>query len=133
VEILTHDQVTTRLRGIPVGALREAAGRGVRLGALEQAGFRTVGDVLAASEYQLTQVPGVGPATVAQVRQAARAAAVRVHQDVRFRFDPDRRDPAQTNLLATLAALRCRTAPARTRTPGSTSAVSVCSRQPQRC
>jgi hypothetical protein len=51
-------------------------------------------------------VPGVGAGTVAQVRQAARTVALQVHGDVRFRFDLDRRDPAQTGLLATLAALR---------------------------
>lgn len=106
VEILTQDQVSTRLRTTPISALRESAGRGARLSALEQAGFRTLADMLAASEHQLTRVPGVGPATAQQVVQAARRAAVRVQQDIRFRLDPDRRDPGQTQLLATVAALR---------------------------
>ena len=55
---------------------------------------------------QLHAVPGVGPQTVYQVVEAARLAAVQVHHDTRFRFDPDHPDPGQTRLLATLAAIR---------------------------
>jgi ERCC4-related helicase len=106
VEILNGDRVAARLRETPIDALKEVAGRGVRFRALEQAGYRTIADVLNAPDYRLQQVPGVGQATVQEVRRAARTVAVRVHQDVRFRIDPDRRDPAQTQLLATLAAVR---------------------------
>lgn len=106
MEILNQDQVDTRLRRAPVGALKDLAGKGVRLAALEQGGFRTVADVLSTPVYRLEQVPGVGAATVQGVLRAARQFAVHVHRDVRFRFDTDRRDPAQTQLLATLAALR---------------------------
>ncbi|TQM43385.1 DEAD/DEAH box helicase [Pseudonocardia cypriaca] len=106
IEIVNGDHVAARLREMPIDALKDVAGRGVRLRALEQAGYRTVADVLNAPDYRLQQVPGVGQATVQEVRRAARTVAVRVHQDVRFRFDPDRRDPAQTQLLATLAAVR---------------------------
>ena len=106
IEILNSDQVVARLREMPLAALKEVAGRGVRLGALEQRGFRTVADVLNSPDHRLQQVPGVGPTTVQEVRRAARTVAVRVHSDVRFRFDPDRPDPAQTQLLATLAAVR---------------------------
>ncbi|MHA6618558.1 DEAD/DEAH box helicase [Pseudonocardia sp. DLS-67] len=106
VEILNGDRVVARLRETPIDALKEVAGRGVRFRALEQAGFRTVADILNAPDHRLQQVPGVGQATVQEVRRAARTVAVRVHQDVRFRIDPDRRDPAQTQLLATLAGVR---------------------------
>ncbi|MFC4948362.1 DEAD/DEAH box helicase [Pseudonocardia sp. GCM10023141] len=106
LEILNGSQVQARLEQTPVGALREVAGRGVRFGALEQAGYGTVAAVLAAPDHRLDQVPGVGPATVAEVRRAARAVAQQVHRDVRFRFDADRQDLAQGHLLATLAAVR---------------------------
>ncbi|MGH3902695.1 MAG: DEAD/DEAH box helicase, partial [Pseudonocardiaceae bacterium] len=56
--------------------------------------------------HALHAVPGVGPQTVQQAVDAARLAAAQVHRDTRFRFDPDRRDPGQTQLLATLAAIR---------------------------
>jgi hypothetical protein len=41
MEILNGDQVAGRLREMPIDALKEVAGRGVRLRALEQAGYRT--------------------------------------------------------------------------------------------
>jgi superfamily II DNA or RNA helicase len=91
---------------MPLSAIKEAAGRGARIGALEQAGLRTVADVLLARPHQVHAVPGVGERTAEQVTQAARAAAAAVHRAVRFRFDPDRRTSAQAALLATLAALR---------------------------
>jgi hypothetical protein len=106
VEVLTGGEVAARLRATPITALRDVAGRGVRIGALQQAGVSTVADVLHAPDFRLQQVPGVGPQTVLEVRRAARTVAVQVQRDVRFRIDPDRRDPAQTQLLATLAAVR---------------------------
>ncbi|MBW0114308.1 DEAD/DEAH box helicase [Pseudonocardia abyssalis] len=106
VEVLTAGQVSDRLRATPITALRELVGRGVRLGALQQAGVATVADVLAAPDHRLQQVPGVGAQTVLEVRRAARTVAVQVQRDVRFRIDPDRRDPAQTHLIAALAATR---------------------------
>jgi Helix-hairpin-helix domain len=106
VESLDTEAVAVRLRQKPLGSLKDVAGRGVRLNQLERAGFRTVADVLAAEDDRLHAVPGVGPQTVYQVVEAARLAAVQVHHDTHFRFDPDRPDPGQTRLLATLAAIR---------------------------
>lgn len=103
---LTAAQAETRLETMPVTALKDIAGRGVRFGPLEQAGFRTVADVLHAQPYQLRSVPGVGDQTVRQVVRAARDTAVAMGRETRFRFDPDRQDLQQTALLATLAALR---------------------------
>jgi hypothetical protein len=106
IEIVNGSRVASRLRETPIKALKDVAGRGARLGAIEQAGYRTVADVLNVHDYQLQQLPGVGQTTVQEVKRAARTVAVQVHRDVRFRFDPDRRDTAQTQLLATLAAVR---------------------------
>jgi superfamily II DNA or RNA helicase len=106
VEILDSEAVADRLQRQPLASLKDVAGRGVRLNQLERAGFRTVADVLTADGYRLHDVPGVGPQTVHQVVEAARLAAIQVHHDTRFRFDPDRPDPGQTRLLATLAAIR---------------------------
>ncbi len=103
---LTIDEVRERMRALPLGALREVAGRGVRWSALEQAGVRSAGAVLDAPDHVLRAVPGVGAQTVQEVRRAAHTVAMQVRQDVRFRFDPDRRDPAEGQLLTTLAALR---------------------------
>jgi hypothetical protein len=105
-EILNSDAVAARLREKPVTALKDVAGRGMRLNQLERAGFRTVADLMYAPAHALHAVPGVGPQTVQQVVEAARLTAVPVHRNTQFRFDPDRRDPGQTQLLATLAAIR---------------------------
>lgn len=106
VAALTEETVRARLREQPVSSLRAVVGPRVRLAALEDAGFRSVADVLAAPDHQLQQVPGVGPATVQEVRNAARTVALQVQSDVQFRFDPDRQDAAQAQLLAVVAAIR---------------------------
>ena len=106
VEDLNADRVKARLREQPIVTLRAVVGPGVRLSQLERAGFRTVADLLRASPQALDAVPGVGPTTVTSAIAAARTAALHLHRDTRFRFDPDRPDDAQTRLLATLAALR---------------------------
>lgn len=103
---LNSGEVRARLRERPVTMLREAAGKGVRLGALEQAGFRTIADVLEAPPHRLLAVPGIGPRTAEQVTAAARRVAAQVTDDTRLRIDPDRRGPGETRLLATLAAIR---------------------------
>ena len=97
--------VMARLQGLPITALRGSAGQGARLSQLEKAGYRTVGDLLTAQSPVLDAVPGVGPRTVQQVMAAARSTERRVRDDTPLRFDPDRPDPGQTRLLATLAAL----------------------------
>lgn len=105
-EILNAGQVATRLRETPVTVLRDVTGRGTRIGRLHESGYQSVADVLAASPYELTSVQGVGPHTAVEVSEAARVAAARIAKDTKLRLDPDRRDPGQTQLLATLAAIR---------------------------
>lgn len=104
LDALKADEVQRRLQAMPVSALKEAAGRGVRWAAIEQAGLRSVADVQ--NTRRLVGVPGVGERSAEQVTRAARAAAVAVRGETRFRFDPDRATRAQAELLATLAALR---------------------------
>nr|WP_238361907.1 SNF2-related protein [Actinopolymorpha pittospori] len=106
VRILTVEALQARLRTLPVSELRGLVGRGARLGNLERAGFRTVADVHNARADRLGTVPGVGPTTAQQVSDAADKLAFRVSKDTRFRFEPDRRTPEQTQLLGTLAAIR---------------------------
>lgn len=93
------------LAGMPIGELKGLAGRGARLGRLERAGFRTVAEVLKASPQELERVPGIGAQTVRQVIAAARRVEADLVDATRVRLDPDRREPAQTEFLATLAAI----------------------------
>ncbi len=106
VAALNADQVEARLREQPIGSLRDVVGKGTRLRALEQAGYRTVADVLRAAPHHLHSVRGIGPHTAERITTAARRSAEKVVRDTKTRFDVDRRDPGQTQLLATLAAIR---------------------------
>ncbi|WP_410630724.1 DEAD/DEAH box helicase [Amycolatopsis sp. cmx-4-83] len=103
---LAERQARDALADRPVSDLRNLAGKGVRLNALAEAGYRTVADIVAASPFELQAVPGIGPQTAQQVSSAAVRLARQVHGEARVRFDPDRQDPGQTELLGTLAATR---------------------------
>ncbi|MEU6857725.1 SNF2-related protein [Glycomyces sp. NPDC046736] len=83
--------------------------KGLRLAKLEQAGITTVADVLQNSHEQLTRIPGVGAQTVDEVKAAAALFAERSRVDAGLRFDPERRDPRQTRILAHLQAERAAT------------------------
>ncbi|MGA6165283.1 DEAD/DEAH box helicase [Amycolatopsis magusensis] len=99
-------QARTALSDRPIADLRNLVGRRARLNALVGAGYRTVADVVDASVYQLQAVQGIGPQTAQQVSSAARRLAQQVRSESRMRFDPDRQDPGQTELLGTLSAVR---------------------------
>lgn len=104
--ILNAEQVRVRLRERPISELRGIAGKGARVGQLENAGFTSVADVLAAPDYRLLAVQGVGEHSVEQAKTAAQRVADRVASETKLKLDPNRRAPAQTQLLATLAAAR---------------------------
>jgi superfamily II DNA or RNA helicase len=92
------------LAKMPLDRIRDVTRGGVRLGPLEKAGYRTVGQVLAAHPAALDAVPGVGPDTVTKVVAAARQLELAVEQETRVRFNPDARTPQQSELLARLRA-----------------------------
>jgi superfamily II DNA or RNA helicase len=92
------------LADMPIERLKEVTHGRLMLGALEEAGYRTVGSVLGARPAELDAVPGVGPRTAAQVMGAARQIQAALAGDTKVRLDPDRRTPAQDNLLAALHA-----------------------------
>jgi len=106
VAILADAVASESLRHMPLSHLRGIVGKGARIGSLERAGYATVADVHAASVERLSRVPGIGRTSAVLVKTAARTMAAQVTRETRFRFDPDRRTPGQTQLLATLAALR---------------------------
>ncbi|MCB0914696.1 MAG: DEAD/DEAH box helicase family protein [Actinobacteria bacterium] len=97
--------VQAELNAVPVDRLRDAGGSGLRLGALADHGFRTVGDVLRATPQQLTAVPGVGSQTAAAVMAGARRVWDSIAADVPVRLDPDNRTTAGTSLLGHLFLL----------------------------
>lgn len=96
--------VDAELRTIPITRLKGTTQGRLRIGPVEDAGYRTIADVLAAPDMALQMIPGVGPQTVAQLKAAARRIGHSVGENIQVTLDPDRQDPRQTGLLA---AIRC--------------------------
>jgi hypothetical protein len=96
--------VRQQLDTLPLARLKDTTQGRLRLGAIEAAGYRTVGQAAAAGVNRLQQVPGVGPQTATQIIAAARQLYRAMTKSVRLRLDPDARSPVQTKLLAELYA-----------------------------
>src|SRR5580700_2273885 len=103
-ELARDDVVRQQLAELPLARLKETTQGRLRLGLIEAAGYRTVGQAAAAGTARLQQIQGVGPQTANQVVAAARQLASAMVQSVRLRFDPDARPMTQTRLLAELHA-----------------------------
>lgn len=102
--VLTRRQIGSELENLPVTALQEVMGK--RVSTLEQAGYRTIGRLAGVSTAELVALPGIGPKTAEKITEAVRAVVADVAKSARFRFQPDRPDDEQRNLLATLTAIR---------------------------
>jgi SNF2 family DNA or RNA helicase len=108
---LAQEEVSGRLVTMRVTELKKFA-KGLRLAKLEQAGITTVADVLANTRQQLLDIPGIGAQTVDEIKAAAELLAERTVADTRPRFDPARRDPRHSRILAHLRAERAAAAAA---------------------
>ena len=92
------------LAHMPLERIKDVTQGRLMLGALEKAGFGTVGSVLTAGPSALDTVPGVGPQTAAQVVAAARQIEAVLAGTVTVRIDPDKRTIPQASLLGALHA-----------------------------
>ncbi|WP_432942998.1 SNF2-related protein [Kribbella sp. CA-253562] len=102
--VLTRRQIGSELENLPVTALQEVMGK--RVTTLERAGYRTIGRLAGVSSAELVALPGIGPKTAEKITEAVRAVVADVAKSARFRFQPDRPDNEQRDLLATLTAIR---------------------------
>ncbi|WP_069169799.1 DEAD/DEAH box helicase [Streptomyces griseus] len=102
---LLDSLVGREIAGIPAARLGEVTEGRLRLGALEQAGYTTVGQVHAAGRYELRQIPGVGAQTADQALAAAGQIAHAVRDTVAVRLDVDAADTATTALVVALHRL----------------------------
>jgi SNF2 family DNA or RNA helicase len=100
--LLRTEVTRARLDELPLDRIKDMTQGRLRLTAIEQAGYRTVGGVLRLGEYGLQSLHGVGPQTALQVVAAARALQSSLEEQTRVRIDPDTRTAAQTTLLAGL-------------------------------
>ena len=102
-DAIREGAVERSLSEVPLDRLRDASSvAGLRLTAIEGAGYRTVADVLRAGPEVLDLIPGVGRVTADQVYAAARQVADVAAADVNPRLDPDTRDGATTELVRAL-------------------------------
>ncbi|WUW20284.1 DEAD/DEAH box helicase [Streptomyces sp. NBC_01463] len=102
---LLDSLVRADLSSIPVSRLKDVTEGRLRLGAVEQAGFTTVGQVYGANRYELRQIPGVGAQTADQTLAAAGRIADAVRDTVALRIDVDAPDDATTALVTALYRL----------------------------
>ncbi|MEU0132810.1 DEAD/DEAH box helicase [Streptomyces sp. NPDC006296] len=97
--------VGLELAAVPVARLADVTEGRLRTGALERAGYGTVGLVHRAGRHELRQIPGVGARTADQALAAARQIAHAVVDTVAVRIDMDAPDAATTALLVALHRL----------------------------
>ncbi|MFJ7188777.1 DEAD/DEAH box helicase [Streptomyces bacillaris] len=97
--------VDQELTAIPVTRLKDVTEGRLRLTALEQAGFTTVGQVHGTARYELRLVPGVGAHTADQALAAAGQIADAVRETVSVRIDMDAPDDTTTALVVALHRL----------------------------
>jgi len=102
---LLSSLVGRELAGIPVSRLKDVTEGRLRLGALEQAGFTTVGQVHGTARYELRLIPGVGAHTADQALAAAGQIADAVRDTVSVRIDMDAPDGPTTALVLALHRL----------------------------
>jgi SNF2 family DNA or RNA helicase len=103
-EAVRDDLVRHQLDTLPLKRLRETTQGRLRLGVVESAGYRTVGQAMAAGRFRLEQIPGVGPQTASQVIAAANQLKAAMLQSARVRFDLDTHPLLQAKLLGELHA-----------------------------
>lgn len=102
-----RDEVVARqLAEMPIARLRDTTNGGVRFGAIEKAGFRTVAAVAEATPQRLMQIRGVGDHSAHQVIAAARQLELAIKDNLWLRFEPDRKPAEQERLLEALAGYR---------------------------
>jgi len=102
---LHAELVGKELASIPVSRLKDVTEGRLRLGAVEAAGFGSVGAVYEASRYELRQLPGVGDQTADRALAAARQIARAVAETVSVRIDVDHPEPRTTALVIALQKL----------------------------
>ncbi|MFM9373670.1 DEAD/DEAH box helicase [Streptomyces sp. Da 82-17] len=101
-----HDEEVARELGtIPVARLQELTEGRLRLGSVENGGFRTVGQIVEAGPYRLRQLPGVGQRTVEQIFAAVRRLTEAARETVAVHIDVDRPEPRTTELVRALHVL----------------------------
>lgn len=102
---LRDAEIAERLGGMGVERLKEVTEGRLRVAALEDGGYRTVGSVWAATVGEMQLVPGVGALTAGQALAAARQIGQAVERTVTVWLDVDEPDARTTALVVALHRL----------------------------
>ena len=102
-EAARDEVVAGQLATMPIARLKETTEGGVRLGAIETAGFSSVAKILNTTPQRLLQIRGVGDHSALQVIGAARQVERAMKDGLWLRFELDRRPKEQGELLKALA------------------------------
>lgn len=100
IEAMVNEQLFT----MPIGRIRETTDGRLRLGPIEAAGYKTVGQAASAGISCLEAIPRVGTHTATQVIAAANQLHAAMMKTTRFRFDVNLQPEDHTALLAALSA-----------------------------
>lgn len=100
--VLRGQAVLAALDAMPVARIKDVTQGRVRVSALEDAGYRSVGAVHRAEVYELLRVPGIGRVSAEQAKAAAGQLAGAAGEATAVRLDPDDRDPVATALVEAL-------------------------------
>jgi superfamily II DNA or RNA helicase len=98
--------VRGRLLGIPVDRLRDLSGARLPAGRLDEAGYRTVADLVDATVEDLQRIPGIGATGAERTVEAVRAIAQAAERDTGVTADMDLRGPDATALVTSLYRAR---------------------------
>jgi SNF2 family DNA or RNA helicase len=98
--------VRGRLLAIPIERLRDVTGARLPVARLEEAGYKSVADLLDATPEALRQVPGIGAKGAERTVDAARRIAAAAEQNTHVTADFDLSGPDASTLLASLYRVR---------------------------
>ena len=97
--------IRAQLAATPLRELKRFSEGQIRYGAIEAAGIRTVGAVIATSASRLESIRGVGSKSSVRIRTAAKRLENDARRGLRVRFDIGSQPKEQTKLLNALRAL----------------------------
>jgi superfamily II DNA or RNA helicase len=102
LQSLHRQGVITKLDELSLDSISAASSGRLRIGALQQAGYRTVGQLRGVAAAQLQQLNGVGPQTAQQVVAAYKRLERELTRRTGIAFNVSNRSVAQTNTLRAL-------------------------------
>lgn len=101
-KISHRELLRSELERAPIAQLKEITQGRLRLGAIEDAGYRNIASLVGVGTAQLERLSGVGPHTASQVVAATARFKDTLDSTLRVRLDPGSRSASQTDLLLQL-------------------------------